>query len=106
LNLTTALSFLMGFLHIGLYNGGYINVCEYVHLPWKNNVCTVLLVFDMLTTIMIGVYFHSISRNWVYFPLVGLAFNFIAIFGIYMIPESPEYLYSYYKFPECKKVIF
>lgn len=22
-----------------------------------------------------------------------------------MIPESPEYLYSYYKFPECKKIL-
>jgi MFS family permease len=99
LNLTTALSFIMGFLHIGLYNGGYINVCEYVHLPWKNNVCTILLVFDMLTTIMIGVYFHSISRYWAYFPMIGLAFNLIAIFGIFMIPESPEYLYSNYKFP-------
>ena len=81
-------------------------MAEYVHNPWKNHVCTVLLVFDMLTTIMIGVYYHSISRVWWYFPLTGLVFNFIAIIGIFFIPESPEYLYSYYKFPECKAVMY
>ena len=30
LTLTTVLGFFMGFLHIAIYNGGYINVCEYV----------------------------------------------------------------------------
>lgn len=95
----------MGYLRIGLYNGGYINVCEYVHLPWKNHVCTILLVFDMLTSILAGVYFHYISRNYIYFSLIGVVFNAIAIIGIFMIPESPEYLYSYYKFKECKEVI-
>jgi MFS family permease len=57
LTLNTCLSFIMGFLHIGIYNGGYVNVCEYVNTPWKNNVCTVLMAFDMLSTILIGVYF-------------------------------------------------
>jgi hypothetical protein len=57
LTLNTCLSFIMGFLRIGIYNGGYVNVCEYVNTPWKNNVCTVLLAFDMLSTMLIGVYF-------------------------------------------------
>ena len=95
----------MGFLHIGIYNGGYVNVCEYVHTPWKNNVCTILLVFDMLTTIFIGIYFHYVSKYWLWFSLIGLVFNIVSLFGIYLIPESPEYLYSFYRFPECSDII-
>jgi MFS family permease len=99
---TTVISFIMGYLRIALYNGGYINVCEYVHGNWKNHVCTILLVFDMFTSILTGIYFHYISNYWLYFSMIGLIFNGIAIIGIFFIPESPEYLYSYYKFDECR----
>jgi len=105
LDFTIALSFFLGFLRIGIYNGGYVNVCEYVHTPYKNLVCTILLVFDMLSTIMIGVYFHYISKNWLWFCLIGFLFNVLSIFGIYFIPESPEYLYCFYKFNECRDVL-
>lgn len=47
LTLTTVLAFFMGILHIAIYNGCYINVCEYVDIRWKNKVCTLMLVFDM-----------------------------------------------------------
>jgi len=105
LHLNFAISFIMGFLHIGIYNGGYVNVCEYVDKPWKNHVCTVLLCFDMLSTILIGVYFHYISRYWLWYALIGLVFNLISFVGIFLIPESPEYLYCFYMFPECRAVI-
>ena len=105
LTLNTVLAFFMGFLHIGIYNGGYVNVCEYVHSPWKNHVCTILLVFDMLVTIMIGVYFHYISRYWLWYCLIGLIFNVISLVGIYIIPESPEYLYCFYRFEDCKEIL-
>lgn len=102
---TAVISFIMGYLRISLYNGGYINVCEYTHGNWKNHVCTILLVFDMLTSILMGVYYHYISNYWLYFALIGVLFNLLAIIGIFKIPESPEYLYSYYKFDECREVI-
>jgi len=103
--LTCVLAFFMGYFRIGLYNGGYINVCEYVHGNWKNHVCTILLVFDMLTSMLMGLYFHYITRYWLYFYLIGVVFNAIAICGIVMVPESPEYLYSYYKFDECREIL-
>jgi MFS family permease len=98
LTLTTALAFFMGFLHIGIYNGCYINVCEYVDIRWKNKVCTLLLVFDMLTVIIIGIYWRFISKYWLWLQIFALAINFIAIFGLYILPESPEYLYCFYRF--------
>jgi hypothetical protein len=59
----------MGFLHIGIYNGCYINVCEYVDIRWKNKVCTLLLVFDMLTCIIIGIYWRFISKYWLWLQI-------------------------------------
>jgi Sugar (and other) transporter len=106
LDLSTAMGFFMGFLHIGIYNGCYINVCEYVHTKWKNKVCTLLLVFDMLTCILIGVYWRYISKDWLYLQIFALVTNLIAAVGLFTIPESPEYLYCFYKFQECRDVIF
>lgn len=101
LYLTIALAFAIGVLNVGIYNGGYVNVCEYVHTPWKNHVCTLLLFFDNFTTILICLYFKYVSRYWLWFQLAGVALNVIALIGIFMIPESPEYLYSFYRFREC-----
>ena len=103
--LTAVLAFGIGVLNIGIYNGGYVNVCEYVHTPWKNHVCTVLLFFDNFTTILISLYFKYISRYWLWFQLAGIGLNIIAIIGMFFIPESPEYLYSFYRFNECREVI-
>jgi MFS family permease len=56
LDFTICLAFLMGVLRIGIYNGAYINICEYVQTKWKNHVCTALLAFDMLSVILVGFY--------------------------------------------------
>jgi MFS family permease len=63
LALSTTVGFFMGILHIGIANGGYINVCEYVHEKWKSVVCTTMLVFDMLTVIFGAFYWKYISKN-------------------------------------------
>ena len=96
--LTAVLAFLVGVMNVGIYNGGYVNVCEYVHSPWKNHVCTLLLFFDNFTTILICLYFKYVSRYWLWFQLIGIFLNIVALVGIFWIPESPEYLYSFYRF--------
>jgi len=106
LMLTKVLSFFMGFLHMGIYNGCYINVCEYVHEKWKNKVCSCLLVFDMLTCMIIAAYWRYVSDNWIWLHLFAIANNALAIIGLFMIPESPEYLLFFYRFAECREVIF
>lgn len=102
---TTVLGFFMGFLRMSLYNSAYINICEYVHGMWKSYVCMLLLTFDLLTVILMGIYYHYISRSWLYFALIGLIMNAVAVIGVYFVPESPEYLYSYYKFEKCREVL-
>ena len=105
LTLTTITGFFMGILHIGVANGGYINVCEYVHDKWKNVVCTIMLVFDMLTVIGTGIYWKYVSKNANGLMIFGILQNAIGLIGCLFLPETPEYLYSFYRFRECKEVI-
>jgi hypothetical protein len=95
----------MGVCHIGIYNGAYINICEYVHDKWKNHVCTLLLCFDMLSVILTGFYWQCISHYYLWLLLFACSLNFLSMFGLFFIPESPEYLYSFYRFNECREVI-
>jgi MFS family permease len=104
--LTCIFGFIMGILHMGIYNGCYINVCEYVHERWKNKVCSLLLVFDMLTCIIISAYWRYISKNWLWLHIFACCCNAVALIGLYLLPESPEYLYSFYRFHECREVMF
>ena len=99
------MGFWFGLINIGIYNGAYINICEYVHTPWKNNVGTFLLVFDSLTVIFVAIYFKFISQDWLWFQLFGLGLSILGVIGFYFLPESPEYLYSFYRFDECRQVI-
>ena len=103
--LTTVFGFFFGLTNVGIYNGAYVNVCEYVHTFWKNHVCTFLLVFDQLTVVFIALYWKYISKDWVWFQVVGLIILCLATVGSYFLPESPEYLYCFYRFEECREVL-
>ena len=96
----------MGILHIGIANGGYINVCEYVQDKWKNFVCTMMLVFDMLTVIATGVYWKYISKDCTWLLVFGIVCNGLSFIGLFIVPESPEYLYSFYRFRECREILY
>jgi MFS family permease len=65
--LSTVLAFLFGFLNVGIYNGGWINICEYTHGKWKNRLCLILLIADSTTVILSAFYFKFISNQWLYF---------------------------------------
>jgi uncharacterized membrane-anchored protein YitT (DUF2179 family) len=105
LDLSTITGFFMGILHIGIANGGYINVCEYVHVKWKYLLCTVMLVFDMFTVIVTGIYWKWISHNSLGLLVFGCLCNAVSFVALFFVPESPEYLYSFYRFRECREVI-
>lgn len=95
----------MGFLHVGIFNGCYINICEYTHTKWKNHVCTVLLCADMFTLIIIGLYWRYITKYWLWLQIFAVCLNALSLFGLFLAPESPEYLYCFYRFNDCKDVI-
>jgi Zn-dependent protease len=77
----------MGILHIGVANGGYINVCEYVHTRWKNTLASLMLVFDMLTVIITGIYWKWISKNASGLLIFGIGCNAVSFIAILFVPK-------------------
>lgn len=104
IKLNTGLSFFLGVCCVGRYNGCYINISEYVHTRYKNAVSTMLLVFDSLTNILVALYCKSISKNWLYLQIFGCVLSGISVIGCTLVPETPEYLYSFFRFSQCKFV--
>lgn len=66
---------------------------------------TVLLVFDMLSVITVGFYWRYVSKDWLWLQVFAVSLNAISITGLFVLTESPEYLYSYYRFNELRQVL-
>lgn len=60
---------------------------------------------DNFTVCLVCLYFKYVTRYWLWFQLLGIFMNAVGLIGILMIPESPEYLYSFYRFDECRAVL-
>ena len=65
-----------------------------------------MLVFDMLTVIASGVYWKYISNDGTWFIVFGIVCNGISFVGLFLVPETPEYLYSFYRFRECREILY
>ena len=54
---------------------------------------------------LVSLYFKNFREaSFKYYLGIGIAVNVVAVAGVYfMLPESPEYLYSLYRYPESKK---
>ncbi len=59
---TLVIAFFFGFLNVGIYNGAWINICEYTHGKWKHRLSLFLLVADSSTVIFSAIYFKFISN--------------------------------------------
>ncbi len=53
-----------------------------------------MLFGDGFTTIFICLYFRFITKEWLYFQIVGVALVGLSTVGMLLIPESPKYLES------------
>ncbi len=102
--LTAVLLFLMGICTAGRYNGSWIVVTEFVHSNHKTKVALLLLTLDQLIVVITALYFKYEHFHWRYLQLAGILFTLVSFIGCLMIPESPEYLYSFYRFNDCTKV--
>lgn len=63
-----------------------------------------LLCADSIINMIVAVY-YDLSIHWLYLQIFGVVLSLIGAIGVFYIPETPEYLYSYFKFPECKFIM-
>jgi hypothetical protein len=63
---------------------------------------TVILFADSSTMLLVPLYHRFLSKNWLYFHLVSLALNALAVVFMFMIPESPKYLIGKGRYDRAK----
>lgn len=102
LELTFFMYFFLGLCFVGRYFGAFVNISVYVDKRWRNMLTTYLLILDCLLQIVIVLQFKYFKGSCMYLEISGVLFNLVALVGIWWLPESPIYLYSMYKFKECR----
>ena len=58
---------------------------------------------DAGTEVIISLYFWFISKNWLYLQIYGAFITFLSAFCLYMVPDSPKYLYSKGRYEQARK---
>jgi len=60
-------------------------------------------VIDGSTTIFAAIYFRLISKNLVWWEVFGFSLTLITAICLFLIPESPKYLWSAKKYKEARE---
>jgi len=60
-------------------------------------------VIDGSVTIFVAVYFRFISKNWLWWEVFGLTLTVFSTICLFLLPESPKYLWSAKKYKEARE---
>mmetsp|Transcript_13090 Transcript_13090/g.9131 ORF Transcript_13090/g.9131 Transcript_13090/m.9131 type:complete len:109 (+) Transcript_13090:615-941(+) len=72
---------------------GYTYLIEFSPYRYKPRVGTVFNVLEAFTIITCTFYYQCISKDWFYYPWIGVALNTIGVIGLLtFVPESPLFL--------------
>jgi MFS family permease len=90
--LTTLCLFVLGLLSSIRMNIGYTYICELI--PAKHKTFYTLIWFSggAIQGLVFVIYFVEITKHWWYLAMIGTWLNFISLFGIFNLPESPLWL--------------
>ena len=104
LTFTIALFFLLGACTPGKLHISFVYLTELVPERYRTAVGTVILFSDASTMAWQTLYFRLVTKEWIYFQILSLVMNIIAVLGIlFLIPESPKYQHAVGKIEECQK---
>lgn len=95
----------MGLCYVGRYFGAFIAICDFSPPRWRSVARTYLLVVEQAVIIAAPLYFRAFRRASVaWYESIGLVLNVIAAAAIFvLLPESPDYLYGWYRYAESRK---
>ena len=54
--------------------------------------------------VWMALYFWLITKEWIYYQMVGLSLNVLTVICLLFIPESPKFLYEKKRFDEVRQV--
>lgn len=95
----------LGLCYVSRYFGAFLAICEYSPPRWRSAAMTYLLTVEQAVIIVVPLYFRSYRRaSTVWYESFGIVLNVIAAGAIFvLLPESPDYLYGWYRYEESRK---
>jgi len=57
-------------------------------------VAQTFLQLVLLSIIMVGFYWRYVSKDWLWLQVFAVSLNGLSIAGLFLLTETPEYLYS------------
>jgi hypothetical protein len=79
-------------------------IVEFQERRYKIFVVCFLLMMDAFSYLLIILLF-KFTKDANLLEIIGISLNVLAIFGIWWLPETPEFLYNRMRFREAKKVL-
>jgi len=68
-------------------------------------VGTLLQVLNTAITLASTIYFRYISKDWVWFQVIGWGLNVLTVIVVFFFPESPKFLQTKSRFEDLRKVM-
>jgi MFS family permease len=88
----TILFFILGALGPGKCQVGFVYASELLPERHRLILGSAILFMDSSTMLLLPLYHKFITKNWIYFHILSLGLNALAIALMFMVPESPKWL--------------
>lgn len=106
MNLSALYMVLLGFAFPGKNIVGLNYLLEFTPLRLHTKFVTTKMVCECLILYLMSKGYEQVSRHWLWIQLLGIAGTSIALLAsVFIIPESPKFLYIKKRFDESRKVL-
>lgn len=93
INIYYVLCFVWGFLVAGRYTVGYVLLVESVPQAYQVKIGLLVDITESFSILYATFYLKFISKNWLYFQMLGMTSNFVGFFlCLCFVQESPRFL--------------
>ena len=106
LNLSALYMVILGFAFPGKNIVGLNYLLEFTPMANHTKLVTAKMVCETMLLYMMSKGYETVSRHWLWIHLAGLIGTLISfIVAVFIIPESPKFLYLKKRYGESKKIL-
>jgi hypothetical protein len=106
LNLSAVYMVVLGLAFPGKNIVGLNYLLEFTPIAYHTKFVTSQMVVECMILYMMSKGFENVSRHWLWIHLIGIgATLFSMIISVFIIPESPKFLYLKKRYDESRKIL-